>query len=520
MGKYSATPKRKKRWPVIVLIWILVLVMGCAAVLLLKTGAKTIPAGTQISGLNLGGMTRKEALSAIRDAFENRQIELLLPGQTLALNQGELGLTLDSGAAVTDAMDGRGDELSLAAYWNNGQGNLRRILENTANDLSSRTTHSHYEVENLPQSLEEIQADQPAPVLVVTLGAAGYTMDVDGAEELIYAALGQGKFQIDLAGVLTAQGGEILHADEILKEVQIAPVNARMENGMVIPGTYGVSFPQEALASALSAAAPGEMIRIEGSFTQPDVYGQEVYFQDVLGFGQTPHNDNEKRNTNLTLACQALNGVVLQPGETLSYNATVGERTAEAGYQDAPAYSGTELVDSLGGGVCQVSSTLYLASLYAELETVERVSHGYPSNYMPVGLDATVNWGSTDLKIKNNTAYPIKIVAESTEEYVFIWLMGTEERDYTVRMAFTSSSDGYAKSYTVKYDNATGEQISRDYCALSGYLEIEFPAVGEIGSNETYVYGNVRQQEERFPTAEALAESKNYKQPNTSMSST
>lgn len=515
MGRYSASPKRKKRWLLVALVWIVILVAGCAAALLLKTEAKTIPTGVKISGLDLGGMTKKEALSTIQNGFGSQEIELLLPEQSLKLSQEEIGLTLDSGSAVKDAMSGWRNELSLGAYWNYGEGSLRRILENTASQLEGQSTHSRYEVENLPQSLEETQTELPTPTLVVTLGAAGYIMDIDGAEELIYATLGQGEFQIDLTDVLTAQGGEILHADEILEAVEIAPVNARMENGTAIPGSLGLSFPREELERALESAAPGAVIRIEGSFIQPEISGQEVYFQDVLGFGQTPHNDNEKRNNNLSLACQALNGVVLQPGETLSYNATVGKRTAEAGYQEAPAYSGTKLVDSLGGGVCQVSSTLYLASLYAELEAVERVSHGYPSNYMPLGLDATVNWESPDLKIKNNTDYPIKIIAETTEEYVFVWLMGTEVRNYTVRMGFTSASDGYAKSYTVKYDNETGEQISREFCALSSYLEIGAPAGGEIGSNETYVYGNVRQQEERFPSEEALTASKNYKLPNT-----
>lgn len=515
MGKYSASPKRKKRWPWVGLILAAILIIGCAGFLLPGALGKNVPTGVQIGGLDLGGMTKKEAAAAIRDHFAGQQIELLLPEQTLRLSQEEMGLRLDSGAAAADAVNSQGGELSLGAYWNYGEGSLRRILENVAADLANRVTHSHYEVEGLPQSLEETQEDLPAPVLVVTLGAAGYTMDIDGAEEMIYAALGQGEFRIDLTGALSAQGGEILHADEILEAVQIAPVDARMENGTAIPGTLGVSFPREALESALDSATPGETIRIEGSFVQPEISGQEVYFQDVLGFGQTPHNDSEKRNTNLTLACQALNGVVLQPGETLSYNATVGQRTEEAGYQKAPAYSGTELVDSLGGGVCQVSSTLYLASLYAELETVERVNHGYPSNYMPVGLDATVNWGSPDLKIRNNGNFPIKIMAESTEDYVYVWILGTETRDYTVRMGFASSGDGYAKSYTVKYDNATGAQISKEFCALSGYIDVGTPVIGEIGSDEAYIYGNVRQQETRTPSEEALSESRNYRQPNT-----
>ena len=88
-----------------------------------------------------------------------------------------------------------------------------------------------------------------------------------------------------------------------------------------------------------------------------------------------------------------LDGLVLQPGQELSYNEALGPRTKELGWLPAPAYSGTKLVDSPGGGICQVSSTLYLASVYSELTIVERRNHGYPVSYIPLGMDATVSWG-------------------------------------------------------------------------------------------------------------------------------
>ena len=92
--------------------------------------------------------------------------------------------------------------------------------------------------------------------------------------------------------------------------------------------------------------------------TAPDIMGEDALFQDVLGEYETKHNTNENRNTNLRLLCQALDGHIVQPGDTFSYNEVVGERTAEKGYLPAPAYSGRGLVDSIGGGVCQGSTTL------------------------------------------------------------------------------------------------------------------------------------------------------------------
>lgn len=306
-------------------------------------------------------------------------------------------------------------------------------------------------------------------------------------------------------------------AEAIIKEASVEPVDAALnrETRQAAPGSYGFTFDREKLDTLLKSAAPGQTVRLEAELTAPQVLGQEVYFQDVLGFCQTPHSDDEKRNTNLQLACKALNGVILEPGETLSYNATLGQRTEEAGYQPAPAYSGVDLVNTLGGGICQVSSTLYLCSLYAELETVERVSHGFPASYMPVGLDATVSWGTPDLKIKNNSDYPVKLVAETQEGFVRVWIMGVETRDYYVRMGFSSSSDGYAKSYVCKYDRQTNERISREDCAYSSYFTDDLSVSGEIGSGEIYRYGNVREQPHCDPTPETLAEALNYQKPNT-----
>lgn len=137
-----------------------------------------------------------------------------------------------------------------------------------------------------------------------------------------------------------------------------------------VPGSYGYSFDLDVAKAALAQAKPGETVSVPMTFVEPEILGDAVYFRDVLGSCETKHSDNENRNTNLRLLCEALNGVVVQPGETFSYNDTLGERTAEKGYKPAPAYSGNRLTDAIGGGVCQGSSTLYNCVLLADLEVV------------------------------------------------------------------------------------------------------------------------------------------------------
>lgn len=120
---------------------------------------------------------------------------------------------------------------------------------------------------------------------------------------------------------------------------------------------------------------------------------------------------NVNRDSNIRLICKMINGLVLQPGETFSFNGHIGERTAAKGFKPAGSISDGILIQELGGGICQPNTTLCQAVLKADLEIVERSPHSWPSDYVPVGLDATVNWPGADFKFKNDTSYPIAIVS-------------------------------------------------------------------------------------------------------------
>src|SRR5574344_1927690 len=148
-------------------------------------------------------------------------------------------------------------------------------------------------------------------------------------------------------------------------------------------------------------------------------------FPDILSdFSTSFATSNYNRSTNIILASREINGFVLMPGETFSYNQVVGQRTSAAGFKEAPAYSSGKVVQEIGGGICQVSSTLYNAVLYSNLEIVERSNHAFKPSYVKPGLDATVSWGGPDFKFKNNRNYPIKIVCDTSGKNVHMYIYG------------------------------------------------------------------------------------------------
>ena len=139
----------------------------------------------------------------------------------------------------------------------------------------------------------------------------------------------------------------------------------------------------------------------------------------------TTHTTNNKnRNTNIELSARAINGKTVLPGEIFSFNGATGERTAAKGYKEAPAISGGQSKDEVGGGVCQTSSTLFNAVARADLEIIERNPHAWPSSYIEKGFDATVNWPGLDMKFRNNTDQPIFIVAGYKNRQVTVNIYG------------------------------------------------------------------------------------------------
>ena len=178
-------------------------------------------------------------------------------------------------------------------------------------------------------------------------------------------------------------------------------------------------------------------------------------FPDLLGtYSTTFSTRNVNRTTNIRLATNKINGTVIMPGETFSYNQVVGQRTAAAGFKSAAVYVGGEVTTGIGGGICQVSSTLYNSVLLANLEIVERHNHGFNTGYVPAGRDATVSWGGPDFKFKNSRNYPIKIIANISGGTISIQVFGLKS-DNEYEVVIESYITSYIKYKTITKQDAT-----------------------------------------------------------------
>ena len=187
----------------------------------------------------------------------------------------------------------------------------------------------------------------------------------------------------------------------------------------------------------MDKASPGETLTLDATIEEPEVTAKElksVLFRDVLGEAKTHVSGSAGRIGNVKLSAQTINGIVLNSGDIFSYNQSVGQRTEARGYKPAPAYVKGETVDEVGGGICQTSSTLYLACLLSNLEITERYAHRYIPAYISAGMDATVSWGGPDYKFTNNTLYPIKIVTSYSSGYLTVKLLGTKTDSTYVKM--------------------------------------------------------------------------------------
>lgn len=172
----------------------------------------------------------------------------------------------------------------------------------------------------------------------------------------------------------------------------------------------------------------GGRAAIIADVTEPEItYEDNQHVTDLIGSYSTKYTAYDKnRNTNLVVGCQYLNGTLIAPGQVFSASEGLGEQTYKRGYRDAGVYVNGKVEEGMGGGVCQITSTLYNAAIYAELEIVERHPHSMTVGYVPLGRDAAIAGNYKDLKIKNNTEYPIYLETYASNGVLEVKLYGHE----------------------------------------------------------------------------------------------
>lgn len=147
----------------------------------------------------------------------------------------------------------------------------------------------------------------------------------------------------------------------------------------------------------------------------------------IAGYYTTLINSSPARTNNIVIAAQAIDNVIIPPGKVFSFNYTVGPRTTSKGYQEAPIFVGEKVVSGVGGGICQVSSTLYNTALAANLPVLERYPHSLRVAYVPTNRDASVSWGAADFKFQNPYDYPVKLMVKVFGKYVVTGVFRSEE---------------------------------------------------------------------------------------------
>ena len=366
-------------------------------------------------------------------------------------------------------------------------------------DLSAYALPDTYTsgMEELGQTPVTVEGGQK---LVIQTGVTGRHLDGEALYRRIVAAYEE----MDLHTISVAYEEALPDEVDLPSVYQsncLEPVDAVLDETTYVASKeiLGYGFPLDEVQKQLDRAGEGQTIQVDFQILYPKQWKallEKDLFRDVLAEKKTAHTDNADRTRNLELACAAIDGYLIKPGATFSFNDVVGERTAEKGYREATVYYAGASVPGLGGGVCQVSSTLYYGALYADLEIVDRHLHQFAVDYVPLGMDATVQWGYLDFQFRNNTDYPIRIAASVHDGYVDIALIGTDTKDYYVEMDYvvleeipwqtvekvitdgsyqsgqviTTPYTGYVvETYRYKYDKETDQLISKEYVAASDY---------------------------------------------------
>lgn len=441
-------PKEKKsRLPWILAGVVLLLAAAYAALCFwTATNGKILPNVT-VGDTVVGGMTVAQAQRQIEteaDAlFTARSVSIRYAGSRSLTVTGEV-LAADGQTAALNAYSAGRSASPLLYGWSylkalavservelpvvlKEDDGLVGLLDGAFRDLERETVPTAWTVEE--------------DGIHVTKGSAGCRYDRQSLTADILKALSQDGPAGEIAVEPVRLEPEEPDWQAIADQVYTAPADAGMntQTKEVYPSVTGVSLDVEQARALCAAAGEGERFTVPFTFTEPDVT-TELLFRDALGEVKTYISGVANRVSNVALAAEMCNDILLMPGDVFSYWDTVGPCSSSQGFLPAPSYVNGATVDSVGGGICQVSSSIYYAALKSNLEIVERQNHSYAVGYVPDGADATVYSGNPDFRFKNNTDYPIRIVAFAKGRNLTVRLEGTKLDSTYVKMEFEELS--------------------------------------------------------------------------------
>ena len=464
-------------------IILLIIVAICFSIFTIFNNTnENIVSGISIKGIDVSGLSKIQAKEKLESYIQENLPENIL----LKHNDFETSIPLSSIEANFD-IDGAIDQALQIGKSGNMLQNSFETLKTMLYHVDIEPTFSMNE-QLLIDALNDISTKLPDTViessyyiennnLILTSGKEGNVVNINQMVSYIKNGIMNLTLKNRTLDIATSiKQPSKINIEKIYEEVHKEAKDAYYTQNpfSVYPSENGIDF-------AISLEEATQMLEEEKEeYTIPlkilypkvttNMIGTEA-FPDLLSSFSTNYNARDTdRTTNLKLAANKINGTVLMPGETFSYNQVVGARTIAAGYKEAPIYVQGQVVDGLGGGICQITSTLYNAVLYANLEIVERSNHQFVPSYVTASRDATVVYGSIDFKFKNNRNYPIKLICSVANGVASFQIFGLKtDNEYEVVISSyetgRTSNAIYSEAYKILKQNGQvvdKQLLSRD----------------------------------------------------------
>lgn len=501
----KAKKRRKEQTALIILcsVILLLLIAVIVAVIFLFGGTKDnglILNNVYAAGVNLGNMTpeqAKERLESIADEYAELSMSVQVLDTTVELSPSKTGARLDIDAVVDAAYDygrtgSRSEQqkakdqaattshtISIIPFLNLNEEYISQVVAQIGNQYSSLRTDPVVTItgSEAPETQEIYDTTMVFQTMAIKLGTAQYGLSTNDLYEQILDAYNSRLFQVVGECSVDPPESPEIQIQNIYNQYCRAPIDAQIDgNYNVTPEVYGYGFTMEAVMEQVSAAAYGATITVPMTYIEPDITAEKLagdLFQDILGSCVIDTGDTSAElAANMKLVLDLLNNKVLKAGETFSFNDLVGELTVQRGYKKVYDFNGAKWEEKVGGGVSKISSALYYCALLGDLEILERHSHIYAPTYMALGTDADIAFGTKDLRFRNNTPDPIRIIAEFNDGKLELTMLGTDVKTYTVEIfhVVESTTEGKTLYQSMDANNAGGlvdGQVLQE--AITGY---------------------------------------------------
>lgn len=402
--------------------------------------------GIYINDVYVGGLTKVELSDLLKKKYEENihklELQLKANNMTEKISFSKINISYDIQTTVNRAY-GIGRHGTVITR-------LNEVINSVRNGVKVDITFNYNKdkVEGLVNSLhlatfttvKEADLLIEEDKIILRSGHHGESIDKSKTIKDIEESIKFGKGGVlDVKFIRTPQ--KKISVDEYYNMVnrEVRDSTVEFENGKlnVLPEIVGRSIDKASLAAIAAELENADNLErvLPVIFIKPKVTTEDIYaklFKDTLATMSTQfytsNQNDSNRGENIRIASSKINGKILAPGEKFSFNDVVGERTEEGGYKVAHAYFQGKIIDEVGGGICQVSTTLYNAVLFADLDVNERINHMFTVGYVPKGRDAAVSYGAVDLKFTNSTSWPIKIVSWVTSDNrIFFSIKGTSD---------------------------------------------------------------------------------------------